>query len=139
VLGILGVTDPVCFLSLLEKTLPLRDVQWSCIHTVACITTTKKTCLPPTWTQSVAIDYNQYHQLTPPLCVLLRLLLCPQSVRTTGLCRVLTISRSAYNAVASDFPTSSSVVLDNLVARAEEVRCFRGSGRTCHGMQDSAI
>lgn len=46
---------------------------------------------------------------------------CLQSVRTAGVCRVLTIPRSVYNSVAADFPVSSSSVLDNLVARAEEV------------------
>jgi hypothetical protein len=45
-----------------------------------------------------------------------------QSVRTVGVCRVLTIPRSVYTSLAADFPVSSSAVLDNLVARAEEVR-----------------
>lgn len=44
------------------------------------------------------------------------------------MCRVLTIPRSVYTSLAADFPVSSSAVLDNLVARAEEVRRVEGSG-----------
>jgi hypothetical protein len=45
-----------------------------------------------------------------------------QSVRTTSLCRVLVIPRAVYNALSADFPISTSAVMDNLVAKAEEVR-----------------
>jgi hypothetical protein len=54
-------------------------------------------------------------------CMLPGVTICAQSVRTAGVCRVLTIPRSVYNSLVADFPLSSSVVLDNLVARAEEV------------------
>jgi hypothetical protein len=47
-----------------------------------------------------------------------------QAVRTTSLCRVLVIPRTVYNALAADFPISTSAVMDNLVARAEEVYIY---------------
>jgi hypothetical protein len=56
----------------------------------------------------------------PPL--VLGLLPAMQSVRTTGLCRVLVIPRALYHALTADFPSSTRAVLDNLLARAEQVR-----------------
>lgn len=46
---------------------------------------------------------------------------CTESVRTTSLCRVLVIPRTVYNALAADFPISTGAVMDNLVARAEQM------------------
>lgn len=34
---------------------------------------------------------------------------------------MLVIARTVYNALVSDFPISTSVIMDNLVMRAEEV------------------
>ncbi|WIA41476.1 hypothetical protein OEZ86_005053 [Tetradesmus obliquus] len=42
-------------------------------------------------------------------------------VRTTGLCRVLVIPRSVYNALAADYPMSARAVMDNLQERAEQL------------------
>uniref|UniRef100_A0A383WLL7 Ion transport domain-containing protein n=1 Tax=Tetradesmus obliquus TaxID=3088 RepID=A0A383WLL7_TETOB len=45
----------------------------------------------------------------------------PKYVRTTGLCRVLVIPRSVYNALAADYPMSARAVMDNLQERAEQL------------------
>jgi hypothetical protein len=39
------------------------------------------------------------------------------------MCRVLVVPRALYNALSADFPLSTAAIMDNLVARAEEVRC----------------
>ncbi|WIA36270.1 hypothetical protein OEZ86_007599 [Tetradesmus obliquus] len=46
---------------------------------------------------------------------------CMESVRTTGMCRVLVITRALYQALAADFASSTRAVLDNLLARAEQM------------------
>jgi len=69
-------------------------------------------CVPSYWCDM---------DLSNMLLLLLLLWSVLQSVRTTGMCRVLTIPRSVYNSVAGDFGASSSVVLDNLVTQAEAV------------------
>uniref|UniRef100_A0A383VMP3 Cyclic nucleotide-binding domain-containing protein n=1 Tax=Tetradesmus obliquus TaxID=3088 RepID=A0A383VMP3_TETOB len=46
---------------------------------------------------------------------------CMESVRTTGMCRVLVIPRALYHALAGDFASSTRAVLDNLLARAEQM------------------
>lgn len=46
---------------------------------------------------------------------------CAQIVRTTTVCRVLSISRTAYMALAASFPLSTEIMLDNLLNEAQEV------------------
>lgn len=45
-----------------------------------------------------------------------------QTVRTTTVCRVLVVPRSAYHSIKSAFPVGTRQVLDNLQAHAEMVR-----------------
>jgi hypothetical protein len=59
-------------------------------------------------------------------------MLVTQSVRTTGLCRVLVIPRALYHALAADFRSSTRAVLDNLLARAEQVGRVLGCATHVH-------
>ena len=43
-----------------------------------------------------------------------------EGIRSTTVCRVLTIPRSAYTIVAQTFPIGSRSVLDNLLAKAQQ-------------------
>lgn len=45
-------------------------------------------------------------------------------MRTLSVCRVLTLSRTAYMALGSNFPLSTATLLDNLVTQAEIVRAL---------------
>jgi len=45
----------------------------------------------------------------------------PQTVRTTTVCRVLSLGRPAYQALLAAFPLSAEKVLDNLLEAAQEV------------------
>jgi hypothetical protein len=47
---------------------------------------------------------------------------CPQAVRTVSVCRVLSLSRTAYMALVASFPLSSELMLDNLLKEAQSVR-----------------
>ena len=44
------------------------------------------------------------------------------SVRTVSMCRILVVPRTAYAAVAVDFPIGARTVLENLKQRAQSVR-----------------
>lgn len=56
-------------------------------------------------------------------------------MRTTSVCRVLSLSRTAYMALAASFPVSTGIMLDNLIKESKEVRSgviwsdLRGLGR----------
>ncbi len=43
-----------------------------------------------------------------------------EGIRSTTVCRVLTIPRSAYATIAQTFPIGSRSVLDNLLAKAQQ-------------------
>ena len=45
-----------------------------------------------------------------------------EGIRSTSVCRVLTIPRTAYTTIAQTFPIGSRSVLDNLLARAQQAR-----------------
>ena len=44
-----------------------------------------------------------------------------EGIRSTSVCRVLTIPRAGYNTIAQTFPIGSRNVLDNLLAKAQQV------------------
>ncbi len=44
-----------------------------------------------------------------------------EGIRSTSVCRVLTIPRAGYNTIAQTFPIGSRNVLDNLQAKAQQV------------------
>ena len=61
----------------------------------------------------------------PPLTTAVPLPCTPppqQTVRTVSVCRVMALSRTAYIALASVFPMSTQMLLDNLMREAQEAR-----------------
>ncbi len=48
-----------------------------------------------------------------------------EGIRSTSVCRVLTIPRAGYNTIAQTFPIGSRNVLDNLLAKAQQVMSRR--------------
>ena len=51
-----------------------------------------------------------------------------EGIRSTSVCRVLTIPRAGYNTIAQTFPIGSRNVLDNLLAKAQQVLTRQACG-----------
>ncbi|KAF8054945.1 AKT1 [Scenedesmus sp. PABB004] len=59
-----------------------------------------------------------------------------ETVRTMGMCRVLVVPRVLYNSLVAEFPISSAQVMENLVARAEEMVEDEFPGASAQAMGD---
>eukprot|EP00775_Hariotina_reticulata_P006152 gene6152-6389_t len=61
---------------------------------------------------------------------------CMESIRTTGMCRVLVLPRPLLAVLMKDFPLSTGALMNNLVAQAEEYVCCEFPGPAGSAIMD---